>query len=253
MPDPYEGYMLEGQALSDAKTFGVALVCFKHALRLKPGNEEARLKVAECTRAKETERLNANRPDREELAYQSKLRSVATADSQRLKAIGYDALQNGDADYAELALTRAIKLKPNDPVLRQYMTGALLSEGKYSQAVNQFLAWDQISKLTLLDKLIFVKRIPDRDVASKFYSVLIEQNARDAHSLYSIALDCEGQSLKPETEAAIVAGLKVADDVNRHRLLSLQTQLKDKEKEEYQKFTPEEIAKLKSYVQPKRN
>jgi hypothetical protein len=57
----------------------------------------------------------------------------------------------------------------------------------------------------------------------------------------------------PPAEAAVAAGLKVATDSDRARLLSMQAQLKDKQRQEYEKFSPEDLAKLKSYVQPNRN
>jgi cytochrome c-type biogenesis protein CcmH/NrfG len=253
MPDAFEGYMLEGQAHADAKASGLALVCFRHALRLKPNNEEARRKVAECTREKEAERLTAVRPDKDTLAYESMLRLIAASDPSHLKQLSYQALEGGDVDFAVLALTRAIKLKPDDPVLRQYMTSALLTQGKYSQAIDQFLARAQISKLDLTEKLLFAKQIPERDVVSKFYGALIEQYRKDPLALYNIALDCDSQSLVPPAEAAVAAGLKVATDSDRARLLSMQAQLKDKQRQEYEKFSPEDLAKLKSYVQPNRN
>jgi tetratricopeptide (TPR) repeat protein len=245
--------MLEGQAHADAKANGLALVCFRHALRLKPDNEQARRMVAECTKQKEAERLTAVRPDKDTLAYESKLRLIAASDPSHLKELSYEALESGDVDFAVLALTRAIKLKPDDPVLRQYMTGALLAQGKYSQAIDQFMARAQISKLDLSEKLLFVKKIPERDVVSKFYGALIDQYRNDPLALYHIALDCDGQSLVPSEEAAVAAGLRVATDSDRSRLLSMQAQLKYKQRQEYEKFSPEDLAKLKSYVQPNRN
>lgn len=246
----FEGYLLEGQALAAAKMYSLAIVSFRHALKLNPNSDFVRMKLVECSRLKESERLNSIRPDKDALAYESKLRSVAAADVARLKEISYEALQRGDFDLAVLALTRAIKLKPNDPLVRQYMTSALMAEGQYSQAIDQFLAWDQISKFDLFEKLLFAKRISDRDAASKLYGKLIEQYSTDPRSLFSIALECNARSWYGLTKAAIDEGLKNSDDSVRTPLLMLQAKLKAEERKEYQKFSPEDLAKLNSYVQP---
>ena len=252
IPDKCEPYVMQGEVFAMQKMYGRALAYYSHALELNPDNESIRAKLSACRSLYAAARTAATKQDRAALAYQSMMQGIATADLATLKRQGYASLQAGDVEYALAALRRAIKLAPNDPVLRQYMAYSLLEAGEYSQAVEQMSVWEKLSKLTIDDSLSFAKRLPHSgsSVAGDYFDGLIRQYKNDAKALLAIAKVSQDQGYEKQSQAAVEAGLQVASDAEKDQLFALRAKLKIKELRDLSHFTPAEREQLRSYVRP---
>jgi tetratricopeptide (TPR) repeat protein len=252
MPMEFEAYFLLGEALAKDKSYVRAVASYNHALQLKPKNNLVRMKIAELSKLIRLAKASSEKASEEAIAEQAMLNEIATSDLATLKRKGYGALQAGNVEYAVPALTRAIRLSPNDPLLREYMAHALVSAGEDDAAVEQLSAWEKLSKVDLIGKLSFVQRLqhPGSNAAAKLFKDLIRQYRGDAQSLLSIAVASEAQGFDQEAESAVKAGLRVANDSERTPLIVLQTALKNKEFAHLSRFTPEEQEQLKKYVRP---
>jgi len=156
------------------------------------------------------------------------LAKISKADLQTLKLTGYGALKTGDNAYAIPALTRAVRLAPNDALVRQYLAYALISEDSPG-AVSQFDAFEKLNGVDYAQRIRFASALANgsnREVAENYFNHIIEAAPPDPSTLLSIEAKCEALGLKEQAENAALKALKSSASEEQQKVLSVYQKLR---------------------------
>jgi tetratricopeptide (TPR) repeat protein len=250
-PSPQAHYWRGSIYMAD-KQFTVARVEFERASASIPSSVStaAKQKIALCQLLEE-EKLpkhlgrNASNETAARLS-DHEAHEISDADVSALKSKAYEALKNGRIAYAVAALSRAIKLSPDDPELRQYMTYALIKTDQPDDALSQLSAWDKLATVGVHDfgSVIVAMFQSRQDESAKRVSLYaISRFSKNASALLEIAKICSEYGSIPEARKAIEAGLRSASTQEKAQFAAVEEGL---QKQLATKIQPSDIPAPKS-------
>jgi len=154
LPDSIEALMNRGRCHMELRNLGQAKYDFERVLALDKGNEEAGKMVKEI--ASGLERLR-----HATTAVTTASANDATAglpgDAKELSMLGYNSMKAGNYRLAVQALSKAVKVSPNDANLRRYLAHALIASGQRSFAMQQLKALLSLEPSAIADRVRLVR------------------------------------------------------------------------------------------------
>jgi tetratricopeptide (TPR) repeat protein len=195
-------------------------------LQLDPNLQEAKEKLQVCL--SQTKQLATTTPMRTGQidASAAEKADIAKMDFAELLQKGYAALQAGRTAYALEALSRAVKVNPNDKNARQYLFDALLAAQQPELATTQLLAMEKIGGVTIDDEIAMVNayiEVKANDAARTVIDHLIERYATDGDALLKIAQHCsdDWSFYDKGTKAAEIGMAHIKDPLLAAKLKSM--------------------------------
>jgi Flp pilus assembly protein TadD len=158
----------------------------------------------------------------------AELAKISKADLQTLKLSGYSALRIGNNAYAIPALTQAVRLAPNDALVREYLAYALISEDSRG-AVTQFDAYEKLNGTDYAQRTRFASALAggsNREVAEDYFNQIIQAAPPDPSYLLAIEAKCESVGFKEQAENATLKALKAGASEEQQKVLSVYQKLK---------------------------
>jgi len=209
---------------------------YKRAIELNPRLESAKKRLARCAPTPvESDATAEEKPATSTFsASESADLKKLSFDDLRLK--GYNALQANNTNFAVAALSKCVKIKPNDAATRRYLAFASLQKGDTELAISQFRAWDSLDKSDLGSKMSFAKTLATNgenvEVAKGVLNSLVRQNSRNAEALITITQTCidSGITDGPALRALRLASV-VADSAQKEQILTLYESINSKHDE----------------------
>jgi predicted Zn-dependent protease len=138
------------------------------------------------------------------------LEDINASDARTLIKKAYKSLQSGENEYAVLALTRAVKLDPNNPLARQYLAYALSTDDP-AAALSQYLAFQKIQPGGFTQKISFAEKLAgaaDKEPAKQFFDQMILEQTNNYSALDLLAEKCETLGLTKQAANAAVLGMQ---------------------------------------------
>lgn len=199
------------------KQFGAASEDYRSALKLDPSNTLLSEQLKFCQKNAQAMAGRTNASNKFGVAGNNlspgDRKKIAESDAQELIVSGYKALKESKLTYALAALSRAVNLKPNDPVVRRYLAYALISSGDFDGAIEQFFAWEKLEKISIDDEIAFVKSIAnagEREKARELIEQLFKKYSKDPASLLKLARLCEKLKFYSIAATIVKRGLEIA-------------------------------------------
>jgi tetratricopeptide (TPR) repeat protein len=224
-------YLQRGNYYFAEKQYTSASEDFKKALALDPDLVAAKdnldLCAAQAKRAQSNIRIAAAAEAESAALTKAEKKEIAEGDVKTLQTKGYEAIKAGRGPYAVAALSQAVKLDPNNPSLRRYLSHALVSIGDGGGAVQQFRAWMKLERVPVKEQIAFTRELSQTGDAenSKALFTFIIASANQADDLLNLASNCAALHFDDQARAAIAAGLKVAVEPQRSQFMTLQAAL----------------------------
>jgi tetratricopeptide (TPR) repeat protein len=194
------------------KQYGAAGEDYQRALRLEPSSSVFSKQLAFCQQKSQAMHGQANESDKQLLST-NELKEIATSDPQTLTSSGYAALKQSKFAYAVAALSRAVSLKPDDPLIRHYLAYAFIASGDCGSAIEQFFAWEKLERISDETEIEFVKSVADAgqlDNARALVDQLFKKFSKNSSSLLKLARLCAQLKLNSTGENIVKMGLKIA-------------------------------------------
>jgi tetratricopeptide (TPR) repeat protein len=186
-------YKARGDYYYNEHKLGSAAEDYKKAIALDPQFLAAKSQLKLCTIVSPAPKEIAEPfPVAQAVINKNISAKVNSLDFVELRKTAYEAMRKGDYDYVMAASARCVKLKPNDPISRRYLTYSLLYTGNAELAAEQFDALAKIERFSLSDKIKFGETLAKnggaegKTAAGAYFDRLVDQNAQDVPSLLSI-------------------------------------------------------------------
>jgi tetratricopeptide (TPR) repeat protein len=194
------------------KQYGAAGEDYQRAMQLNPSSTFISKQLTFCQRKAQAMHGQTNESVKQLLST-DELKEIANSDAQTLTNSGYEALKQSKFAYAVAALSRAVSLKPNDPLIRHYLAYAFIASGDFSSAIEQFFAWEKLERVSDETEVEFVKSIADAgqpDKARELVDQLFKKFSNNSASLLKLARLCAQLKLNSTGESIVKTGLKIA-------------------------------------------
>lgn len=224
-PKNVQAYLKRADTYMATKQFETAAQDLRQALRINPSLPDATEKLKTCMR--ETHKVIVTAPRssvvRERVGLSKAQQAQIAAMSQpELLQKGYEALQNHNVDYALAALTRAVRLKPNDKNARKYLFYALVAGQQGQLATTQLYALEKLGGELIGDELSMAKSIYEAGDSEQARTVMVHLISRYGTSplaLQAVAQQCNDLSMYAESRQACDRALDIGADKESTKML----------------------------------